>query len=155
MFYHKAIYSLAVLAAMLAMLVSPLVEAQNNSRQQDYRNDRNYRQHAEDYGFALTCVSSATGDTIYFEYRWGSDDDWESVSAEPDSWQMLMWKYDEYDVNNSPQLQIRFDDDLSRFENYVRVDLESYAATSEDCEGEGKTYHFHDDGGELDIHADD
>lgn len=104
--------------------------------------------------FALACVSSATGDSIYFEYRWGNDD-WESVTAEPDQWQMLMWNYDRRNQNRSPQLQIRYDDDMSNSENYVVTDLEAYAADSEDCEGEGKTYHFHDRGGELFLVEDD
>lgn len=98
--------------------------------------------------FALACVSTATGDTIYFEYRWGNDD-WTSVTAEPDQWQMLMWNYDYRNENRSPRLQVRYDDDMSDYENYVVTDLEAFAADGEDCEGEGKTYHFHDRGGEL------
>ena len=98
--------------------------------------------------FALACVSSATGDTIYFEYRWGNDD-WEQLEAEPDQWQMLMWNYDYRNENRSPQLQVRYDDDMSDYENYVVTDIEAFAADNEDCEGEGKTYHFQDRGGEL------
>lgn len=98
--------------------------------------------------FALACVSTATGDTIYFEYRWGNDD-WTSVTAEPDQWQMLMWNYDYRNENRSPRLQVRYDDDMSDGENYVVTDLQAFAADSEDCEGEGKTYHFQDRRGEL------
>jgi hypothetical protein len=104
--------------------------------------------------FALACVSSATGDTIYFEYRWGNDD-WEAVTAEPDQWQMLMWHYNYRNENRSPQLQVRYDDDMSGREHYVITDLEAYAANDENCEGEGKTYHFHDRGSELFLVEDD
>jgi hypothetical protein len=146
MFDRLAIRCMALAGLTIALLAPLSVEAQNQSRQWGNRPSQQYN---GDYGFALTCVSTHSGDTVYFEYRWGEDDEWADVTAEPDQWQQLMWKYDQHDQGNSPQLQVRFDDDMSRGENYVITDLESYAATSEDCEGEGKTYHFEDRNGEL------
>lgn len=99
--------------------------------------------------FALACISSATGDSIYFAYRWGTKGRWTEVTADPGQWRMLMWNYDHLDENRSPQLQVRYDDDMTDGENFVVTDVAAFAAASEDCEGQGKTYHFEDRGGEL------
>ncbi len=99
--------------------------------------------------FALACISSDTGDTVYFAYRWGTRGEWTEVTADPDQWRMLMWNYDRANANRSPQLQVRYDDDMSDGENFVVTDVEAYAANAEDCEGQGKTYHFQNRRGEL------
>jgi hypothetical protein len=105
--------------------------------------------------FALTCVGTETDDEVNFQYRWGKSDSWTQVSVEPGKWQMLTYKYDYAGENSSPQLQIRYDDDLSDDSNFVISDLDSYAAKNRYCEGEGKTYNFHQRGLELYIVEED
>jgi len=99
--------------------------------------------------FALTCVGTETGYTIHFQYRWGKDDDWKRVSVAPGKWQLLRYTYAEPGRHYSPQLQIRYDDDLSDGERYVITPLETYAATRENCEKQGRTFNFEEDGSEL------
>ena len=92
--------------------------------------------------FALTCIETNTGYTINFQYRWGEEDGWTSTSVEPGRWRMTWHMYDYPDENRSPQLQVRYDDDLTSSSNYVITSLDSYAAYKKDCEGEGKKYRF-------------
>lgn len=129
MTYGWTTRALAAAGVVLALLAAPQAEARNR--------------------FALTCISSATGDTIYFAYRWGTKGKWTEVTADPGQWRMLMWNYDRPNENRSPQLQVRYDDDMSDGENFVVTDVDAFAASSEDCEGQGKTYHFEDRRGEL------
>lgn len=110
---------------------------------------------AEPTRFALTCIGTETSDTINFEYRWGSNDSWTQTDVSPGRWAMLTYKYDYPGKNRSPQLQIRYDDDLSSDSHYVISDLQSFAAVNRYCEAEGKRYNFHARGLELYLTGDD
>lgn len=105
--------------------------------------------------FALTCIGTQTGDEVHFQYRWGSDEPWTQASVKPDEWRTLTFKYEYAGENSSPQLQVRYDDDLSSESNLVVSDLESYAAKNRYCEAEGKTYNFYQRGQELYLNAED
>lgn len=99
--------------------------------------------------YALTCIGTDTGYTIHYEYRWGEDDEWKAASVEPGNWKLHTWNYDYPGANTSPQLTIRYDDDLTGGSNHVTTDLGSYAAEYKDCEDEGKIYEFWEQGDEL------
>jgi hypothetical protein len=104
---------------------------------------------AQSKRFALACVSTLTDHKINFEYRWGKDAEWTAASVGPGNWQLLMWRYNRANENRSPPLQVRYDDDMSKRTNYAITDIEAYAASSENCEDQGKTYHFYVEDGEL------
>ncbi len=109
---------------------------------------------AQSKRMALTCVGTKVG-AINFSYRWGEDGDWTNVQIGPGKWQVMAWRYNRQNENQSPQLQIRYDDDLGKGENFSVTDLESYAASSDDCDAEGKTYHFVEIDGELFVEDDE
>lgn len=105
--------------------------------------------------FALACIGTKTGSTINFAYRWGKSGEWTEASIRPGKWQLMMWNYDRANENRSPPLQVRYDDDMTDYDNFVVTDIEAYAASKQDCEGEGKTYHFIESGDELFLEEDD
>lgn len=99
--------------------------------------------------YALTCIGSETGDTINFQYRWGASGEWRSGSVRPGYWQAISYRYNHEGENRAPQLEIRYDDDMSSAANFVRTRVSSYAAHKVDCEREGYTYNFYNRRGEL------
>lgn len=103
--------------------------------------------HAED--FALTCIGTQTGYSINFEYRWGEDDEWTSTTVAPGQWHLLGYHYKVPGRHQSPQLQVRYDDDLTDGVHPVVTSIRSYAAYSQDCEGEGWRYNFFERDNEL------
>ena len=110
---------------------------------------------AQSARFALTCVGTETGYTIPFTYRWGNSGQWRSASVEPGRWVKLMWNYDYAGENRSPQLRIRYDDNTTRAVNIVNTPLNSYAASSSNCEDQGKTYNFYQRNNELYVQEED
>jgi len=78
--------------------------------------------------YALACVGTETGGKVNFQVRWGSNDSWVATSVNPGKWKVLTHQYDYPGENKSPQLQIRFDDDLSNDSHMVIVDLNAYAS---------------------------
>lgn len=104
---------------------------------------------------ALTCVGTETGETVYFQYRWGLSGEWRRSEATPGHWQVITYRYRYAGENSAPQLELRFDDDLSSGVNMVRQKLKSYAARTRNCEAEGYTYNFVDRAGELFLHSDE
>lgn len=104
---------------------------------------------------ALACIGTKTGDTVYFAYRWGEDANWTEVSIAPGKWQVMSWRYARPNENRSPQLQVRYDDDMSEGENFVVTDIGAHAAVGDNCEAEGQTYHFIVVDDELFLDADD
>ena len=110
---------------------------------------------AQSSRFALTCVGTETGYTIPFTYRWGNSGQWRSASVEPGRWVKLMWNYDYAGENRSPQLKIRYDDNTTGSINIVNTPLNSYAASSSNCEDQGKTYNFYQRGNELYVQEED
>lgn len=105
--------------------------------------------------YALTCVGTNTEYTINYEYRWGEDDEWKTASVEPGHWKMHSWDYDYPGEASSPQLAIRYDDDLGDGANHVVTNLDSYAAEYKNCEDEGKTYDFWERDNELFVQEND
>ncbi len=104
---------------------------------------------AEPTRFALTCIGTETGGNINFQYRWGTTGEWKTTSVAPGKWQLLRWTYDRPGQNRSPQLFIRYDDDMGDGVNMVRQPVESFAARKPDCDSDGYTYNFRERGGEL------
>lgn len=125
---QKFVASLLLLAA--AALAAPSAQAQGTQ-------------------FSLTCIGTETGSAINFMYRWGDGGEWKSARVEPGSWQAISYRYSYAGENRAPQLQVRFDDDMSGGVNMVRQGVKSYAARNKDCEGEGFTYQFITRRGEL------
>lgn len=99
--------------------------------------------------FALTCVGTDTDFTVHYEYRWGESGEWTSADASPGYWRAFTYTYDYPGENRSPTFQVRYDDDLGDRDHRVFTSLASYAAKRQDCEGEGRTYNFHNRGQEL------
>ncbi len=113
------------------------------------------RASAQSTRFALTCIGTETGYTVNFAYRWGTSGEWKNSSVAPGKWIKLMWNYDSPDENRSPQLTVRYDDNTTSATNIVRTDLKAYAASSANCEKQGKTYNFYERGTELYIREED
>jgi hypothetical protein len=105
--------------------------------------------HAADTQFALTCIGTETGSAVNFQYRWGEDSEWRTSRTRPGSWQVISYRYQYPGQNRSPQLELRFDDDMSSRVNTVRQKVKSYAARTKQCESEGASYNFIDRDGEL------
>ena len=105
---------------------------------------------AADPTHALTCISTNTGDTVNFSYRWGSKRDWKSTKVVPGEWLLLSWRYQYAGYNRSPQLEIRYDDDFTDGAHFVRTQLKSYAVSdNRACETQGLRYEFRLRGNEL------
>lgn len=102
---------------------------------------------ADEPGFALVCIGTATDYPVHFEFRWDGGE-WESTSVAPGGWKLATWPYAD-GGRASPTPQVRYDDDLGDDVHRVVTDLTVYAASTRDCEGEGATYDFHERDGEL------
>lgn len=105
--------------------------------------------------FALTCIGTEIGGVVHFQYRWGPSDEWKTASAKPGRWQAITYQYRFPGENRSPKLELRYDDDLSSRANWVRQKVNSFAARSHDCEGQGFTYNFVARSGELFLETED
>lgn len=105
--------------------------------------------------YALTCIGSETGYTINYQYRWGNNGSWQTASVKPGAWKNHRYNYKYEGENSAPQLQVRYDDDASSGSNMVITKLDSYAASYNDCEAQGKTYDFYETRGELNLQAND
>ena len=105
--------------------------------------------------FALTCIGTETGDTVNFQYRWGPDGEWRTTRVQPGKWQAISYRYRYEGENRAPQLEVRFDDDMTSDVNMVRQKLSSYAARTSHCESEGFTYNFFNRRGELFLMTDE
>lgn len=105
--------------------------------------------------FSLTCIGTETGDTINFQYRWGPDGEWRTTRVQPGKWQAISYRYRYEGENRAPQLEVRFDDDMTSDVNMVRQKLNSYAARTSHCESEGYTYNFFNRRGELFLMTDE
>jgi len=104
---------------------------------------------------ALTCLGTNTGSTVSFQYRWGESGSWNENTAVPGKWTKMMWEYATPGQNRSPNLTVRYDDNMTSAQNVVRTQLVSYAAKDLNCERSGKTYNFYLKGDELVIRAED
>lgn len=111
--------------------------------------------HAAGTQFALTCIGTETGGAINFQYRWGPSGEWRSASVQPGRWQAITYRYGYEGENRAPQLEIRYDDDMSSAANFVRTRVQSYAARAMNCEAEGYTYNFVNRSGELFLRPED
>ena len=104
---------------------------------------------------ALVCIGTEMGETVNFQSRWGEDGTWSANSVAPGKWRILSYPYDYPGENRSPQLQVRFDDDLSNKSRMVIVKVDAYAAAGKNCEKEGATYNFQERNGVLDLFRED
>ncbi|WP_460831536.1 hypothetical protein [Lysobacter humi (ex Lee et al. 2017)] len=102
---------------------------------------------ADEPRFALVCIGTVTDYPVNFDFRWEGGD-WEATSVAPGGWKLATWPYTDEDTR-APTPQVRYDDDLGDDVHRVVTDLSVYAADTEDCEGEGATYDFHERDGEL------
>jgi hypothetical protein len=90
--------------------------------------------------FAVTCIRNGTDEPINYLHRWG-DGEWKNVRLMPGAqhWHARESRW----PHELPQLQMRFDADLSSATSWIVYDLESYASPQkDDCES-GKNYEFH------------
>ena len=98
----------------------------------------------------LTCLGTKTGYAVTFRYRWGESDSWSDlISVSPGEWHWIKHDYDYPGQNSSPLLQIMFDQDATAGVSYTIYNLKAYAAFSQDCEGQGKTYYFYQRGNQI------
>jgi hypothetical protein len=104
---------------------------------------------AQSTQFALTCIGTETGATINFQYRWGHSGEWSRASVEPGQWKALKWNYGYADERRSPQLFIRYDDDMSSGVHMVVQQVRTFAARESRCEAQGYMYNFRARSGEL------
>ena len=96
--------------------------------------------------YAMTCLENKTSVTLNYSYRWGDDGQWKKHSLSPGSRTAHAWPYTKDKVGYSPDLVVKFDDNLSGLTKWRDKTLQSYRAPQEtDCRY-GKKYHFHYDG---------
>lgn len=98
--------------------------------------------------FALACIGTETGEAVNYAWRWG-DRPWHQEKVYPGKWHALYWDYDYPGQKVSPQLQVRYDDDLRSAKHMVVSRLDRFAADSTDCDCEGKRYYFRRRGMEI------
>ena len=110
---------------------------------------------AQSTRFALVCIGTETGYEVNFSARWGKSGRWSEESIRPGKWKIFTWNYDYPGEDRSPMLNIHYDDDLSEGSNFVTTALPAYAASTKDCEAQGKTFNFYSRGDELYIQEED
>ena len=110
---------------------------------------------AQQTRYALTCLGTNTGTRVSFQYRWGGSGSWNENTAEPGKWTKMLWEYQTPGQNRSPNLTVRYDDNVTAAQNFVVTSLLSYSAKDLNCERSGKTYNFYLKGSELIIRAED
>jgi|GEM_PF-6761633 len=91
--------------------------------------------------YALVCITNETNHSINFGYRWGDSGSWSDVTLAPDRAYRFWWTYDE-GSRNSPEFNIRFDENLTSYTYWRYYDLERYAVPSTDSCNAGRQYHF-------------
>ena len=96
--------------------------------------------------YAMTCLENKTSVTLNYSTRWGPDGHWKRHSLSPGDRIAHAWPYAQGHVGHSPDLVVKFDDNLSGQTKWRERTLESYRAPQEtDCRY-GRKYHFHYDG---------
>ena len=97
--------------------------------------------------FAMSCLENKTNLTVNYSVKWGSNGTWKGNHLAPGARNSHTWEYAQGKVGVSPQLYVRFDDDLSGRVKQREYVLESYRAPQKtDCKGYGKEYVFRYDG---------
>jgi hypothetical protein len=84
---------------------------------------------ALDNHYAVVNIRNPTNVTLYYQFRWGENSDWQSFSVGPRSVMTHSYPYDFPNQNRSPTPQIRFhynpNEAIPRFQVY---NLQAYAA---------------------------
>ena len=82
--------------------------------------------------YGVTCMVNETEGTINFEYRWGKEK-WKSRKFNSgDTWRSW-WEYDRRGRFVSPNLQIRFDEDMTSRARWVTYTLKRNRSPDNGC----------------------
>jgi hypothetical protein len=95
--------------------------------------------------YALTKIENPLSVPIKYQFRWGENGEWQTVTLEPRSWRTHWWTYDYPDQNASPKLYVRFDSDMTEGFYLQEYWLVSYAVP-DTTPNRGKVYAFQWDG---------
>jgi hypothetical protein len=104
--------------------------------------------------YAAVAINNPTDHTLYYQFRWGPNNQWQSYSVAPHSMRSHFWPYDYPNQNHSPVPQIRFHyNPAERQPRYKVYDLQAWAVAYAQAPA-GKPYSFRYSwgGGYLDVY---
>jgi hypothetical protein len=86
--------------------------------------------------YAMITIDNPTDSTVYYQFKWGEDGDWQDCSLSPGCYRNHWYPLD--DDGRAPTPQIRFDDGHG---NVIAHSLEFYASETRGYD-QGKIYCF-------------
>lgn len=99
---------------------------------------------------ALVCIGTETGETVNFQFRWGTTGRWsDTIEVEPGYWRAIIFKYSFPSKNKVTQLQIKYNDNLTNGVHNVISNIKSYDVINSNCNADGKKVMFFKRGSTL------